>query len=423
MAIGAERGIGEFMGKFAKGYQDRAIQDERERMARMREMELEDAARKKSDPSQSKPASESGLNTPSSSIASIGSNALTMPAAQRAGAGVGGATPASFGSNSMAMYKALTDLGVKPQVAAGAVGSMMGESGRHLNPAAYNPNDRGMPSGGALQWRAERLEGLYNFAGTRDINKIPIETQAKWMQRELQGSEKGALEALLKGNTIADGASAWTHKFERPANASGETARRTPMGEQFWASVQNGSVPDTTPGSRNRDAGNTQSPVKVAANTTTMNDASSARAQQTTGAATTTPGGATTPSTTTTATATPTTTTAAPNPVADAPLPPRRPDDLGSGAPLPPRRPDDLGQTGQPTAAAQPAQQDDGAGGFFKDIGSFFSGEPIKDKSGREWDALYGFEKPPEAGKSIIDTKPIEEMGSGALNFFSSLFN
>lgn len=463
MAIGQEsegRGIGGFMQRSQKQWEQQRMIDAQEEMRRQREMQAEEAKKSESGGQEqkkdSKPASQNGTNTPSSSIASIGSNALTLPASARAGAGVGGATPVSFGSNSMTMYKALTDLGVKPEVAAGAVGSMMGESGKHLNPAAYNPNDRGKPSGGALQWRDDRLHGLYNFAGTSDIRQIPIETQAKWMQQELLGKENGALQSLLKGNTVADGARSWTYDFERPKDKPGETARRTPMGEQFWSSVQNGSVASNTPGSRNRDAGNARSPVQVAANTTTMTDASPARSPQP-GAATTptTTGGATPPSATPSA-ATSTTTGVTSNPGADAPLPPRRPDDLG-GVPLPPRRPDDLGQTAQPaTAPPQPAQQDE-AGGFLKDIGSFFSGEPIRDKNGREWDALYGFEKPPgeiaaasqrsneaakasdapsmlerssastataaDSSKSIFSDMPdIGAAFSPAFNFFSSIF-
>jgi hypothetical protein len=120
-------------------------------------------------------------------------------------------------------------------------------------------------------------------------------------------------------------------------------------------------------------------------------------------------------------------------------------------------------QPAQPAqTSAQPAQQTDTdpVGGFLKDIGSFFSGEPIKDKYGREWDALYGFEKPPgetaaafqrsnesaaasntpsmldrssaatatatsadASSKSVFSDMPDIGSGfSGALNFFSSLF-
>lgn len=312
-----------------------------------------------------------------------------------AGGGVGGASPTSFGSNSVVMYRALTDLGVKPQVAAGAVGSMMGESGKHLNPAAYNPNDRGKPSGGALQWRDDRLRGLYNFAGVNDIKQIPIETQAKWMQHELQGSEHRALDALLKGNTVADGARAWTYQFERPFDKPGETARRTPMGEQFWRTIEGGSIPATTSGSRNQDAGNARQQT-AAIDTGTKTDASSPAPT-----AAVTPSSGATPS----APATPTTPSSAPSavPASDVPLPPKRPDDLNpefpnnknQPAPEPPRRPEmgpPMPETAQPAVeplqpAAQPtaepaAQQDgwsflddigQGLDSFGKDVESFFS--------------------------------------------------
>ncbi len=436
MAIAQEaggRGLGGFMRR-SQDYWDRVrAADLQEEMRRQREAQAEAMEKaeagggEKEEKKDDRPASQRGLNTPSSSISSIGSNALTLPASARAGAGVGGATPVSFGSNSMTMYKALTELGVKPEVAAGAVGSMMGESGRHLNPAAYNPNDLGKPSGGALQWRGDRLSGLYNFAGTNDIRQIPIETQAKWMQQELQGKENGALQSLLKGNTVADGARSWTYDFERPHDKPGETARRTPIGQQFWSSMQNGSVPDTTPDGRNRDAGNAQTPVRVAADTTTMNDASPARTQQT---------GSTPPSPVTQ------TTPSAPQPTATpessmvaAPWgePPRRPETI-TPATSGPQFHENMG----PPMPEHPAQPGAG-GGFLKDIGSFFSGEPIKDANGREWDALYGFEKQPaeatagaSAGAAASDGKSILDLGgigddidkgmSDAFNWFSSIF-
>jgi len=310
-----------------------------------------------------------------------------------AGGGVGGASPTSFGSNSVVMYRALTDLGVKPQVAAGAVGSMMGESGRHLNPAAYNPNDRGKPSGGALQWRGDRLSGLYQFAGTRDIKQIPIETQAKWMQRELQGSERGALESLLKGTTVADGARAWTYNFERPYDKPGETARRTPMGEQFWSTIESGSIPATTSGSRNQDAGNSRMQT-AAVDTGTKTDASPAVPAATTPATGATPATGGSP---TTPVSPPTSPQPAAVPASDAPLPPKRPDDLtpefpktapSADPPMPPQRPE-MGppmpenlkpavETAQPTAepTAEAAPQQDGWS-FLDDIGQgiddFFS--------------------------------------------------
>lgn len=261
------------------------------------------------------------------------------------GGGVGGASPVAFGSNSMAMYRALTDLGVKPQVAAGAVGSMMGESGRGLNPATYVANDNGGPSGGALQWHNERLTGLYNFAGTGDISKIPIETQAKYMQQELQGRENGTLKALLGADTVRQGTDIWTRKFERPQYPDKDVAKRTPMGEAFWKHVENGNVASTTPNNRNQDAGNARQQV-AAIDTGTKTDASPASRPVDT-----------TPAATTPATTTPVTPASSPAPKAvDAPLPPTRPADLGKvDAPLPPKRPDDLSP--EPPKAADPAKE------------------------------------------------------------------
>lgn len=474
MAIGQEtegRGIGGFMQRSQKQWEQQRMLDAQEEMRRQREMQAEETKKRESDgggqekKKDSGPASRSGTNTPSSSIASIGSNALTLPAA-----GVGGSTGVTFGSTHAALMNELTSRGVKPEVAAGAVGSMMGESGRHLNPSLYGYDVNG-PSGGLAQWHDKdgqpggRFTALLNFAGVSKDQAvqngkltIPVETQAKFLGHELDTSHNRVLKELQGASTVKDGNRIWTVDFEVPANKEAQAAKRASNGEAFWNYWQrNGDqLAGTTPGSRNRDAGNARSPVQFAANTTTMNDASPARAPQPdAGATPTTPGGATTP-VATSSTTTPATTGVTPNPGADAPLPPRRPDDIGSGAPLPPRRPDDLGQTAQPAApATQQAQQDDGVSGFFKDISSIFGDG--KDKYGREWDALYGFEKPPgdiaaasqrsndaakasdapsmldrssaatatsaDSSKSIFSDMPdIGAAFTPALNFFSSLF-
>lgn len=276
ISAGGDRGIGSFMNKFARSYRERQLADERERMARMREEEVSAARRaaasekkpeSKRGPEPKReeaPASQRGLNAPQAILPPV--SATTV----RSGAGAGGSTGREFGSNAVIMQQALVELGVKPEVAAGAVGSMMGESGRHLNPSAYNPDDFGKPSGGALQWRGDRLAGLYNFAGTTDIRKIPIEVQAKYMQRELQTSEKGALQNLLRANTVADGTRVWTYQFERPRDKAGDTAKRTPMGEQFWQWSQRHQG-DTAGGTTPRNYSETR---VAAATTNTMSDAS-----------------------------------------------------------------------------------------------------------------------------------------------------
>ncbi len=288
---------------------------------------------------------------------------------------------------------------------------------------------------------------------------IPFETQAKFLGHELDTTHKGVLDSLLKGNTVADGNRVWTKDFEVPAHANAQVSARQHHGDNFWSYWQkNGdalaqqNTPTTAP--RNIDAGtptnrsSNDGSYRVASDTTTMIDASPSRSQQASGA--TSPmvsGGSTPPSTP----STPTPTTSGAQPTMSAPLPPRRPDNLGMSPEFPDNRGQDPGMPPRrpemgPPMPNQPAQagapqtplQGDG-GGFLKDIGSFFSGEPIRDANGREWDALYGFEKQPaeatagaSAGAAASDGKSILDLGgigddidkgmSDAFNWFSSIF-
>ena len=54
------------------------------------------------------------------------------------------------------------------------------------NPAAYNPDDLGAPSGGLVQWRGPRLDAIQNYYGGRDITKITAQEQMKYMVMEME---------------------------------------------------------------------------------------------------------------------------------------------------------------------------------------------------------------------------------------------
>ena len=74
------------------------------------------------------------------------------------GAG-GGASTAKIDPNAASIVaKELTDRGVKPEVAAGAVAGMMGESGAKLDPTAFNTKDPHGGAGGIAQWNNERSD-------------------------------------------------------------------------------------------------------------------------------------------------------------------------------------------------------------------------------------------------------------------------
>lgn len=507
-----------------------------EEMRRQREALAEEAKKKESDgggqdkKKDSKPASQSGLNTSSSSISLIGSARSAFPSEARVGAGVGGSTgrvvhfdPAKAPSylDSIAQkhgidptdFKRMAWIESKFDPNARASSSSAGGLFQFTNDTARAYGLSNKFDGVANAEAAARLWNDNRAQLTKALGREPTAGELYLAhQQGLGGAQKllsnpNASAASLVGNkaVVNNGGSSrmsagefarmWTNKFDS-LNASASADGATP---------------------RNRDAGNLQAPIRVADAGTTMNDASPARvtpAASTGGArysgggatyadsiknsqpAATTqntaapPGthyvqygpnriliddktgapvenqkgwsgasdaakkvngdtGATPAATTPSTTATPATGTA--QPAGDIPLPPRRPE---MGPPMPV-------QTAQPAAQPpqQTQQQDDGLGGFFKDIGSFFSGEPIKDKYGREWDALYGFEKPPgeiaaasqrsneaakasdapsmlerssaatatsasaDSSKSIFSDMPdIGAAFTPALNFFSSLF-
>lgn len=150
-----------------------------------------------------------------------------------------GNTPLVVSNAHQLVMNELIQRGVRPEVAAGAVGSLMGESGNRLNPRAYNPNDNGGPSGGIAQWHNERLQNLYNFAGTTDINKIPLETQIKFLGHELDTTHSKVLDGLRQGRTVADGVNVWTRSYEVPAHADEQVALRMKHADGVWSAYQN----------------------------------------------------------------------------------------------------------------------------------------------------------------------------------------
>lgn len=528
MAIGQEtegRGIGGFMQRSQRQWEQQRMIEAQEEMRRQREMQSEEAKKKESDgggerKKDSGPASKSGINTPSSSIVLPESARSAFPAEARVDVGVGGSTgrvvhfdPAKAPSylDGIAQkygidptdFKRMAWIESKFDPNARAGSSSAGGLFQFTNDTARSYGLANKFDGPANAEAAARLWNDNKAGLTQALGRPP--TAGELYLAHQQGL--GGAKALLS-NPNAPAASLVGHKAV--VNNGGSSRMSGGDFARMWTNKfdslnATASADGSTP--RNRDAGNAQSPVRVAAADTIRNDASNSRAQDM-GAATpsagarlptdprtpapdgyfwdlggagSTPrlisrttgqdmagqpmpatGGATTPTTTPAATPAATTpsTTGAPatgtvQTAAETPLPPRRPE---MGPPMP------ADQPAQPAAASQPttqtAQQDDGAGGFLKDIGSFFSGEPIKDKYGREWDALYGFEKPPgetaagfqrsneaaaasntpsmldrssaatatatsadASSKSVFSDMPDIGSGfSGALNFFSSLF-
>ena len=134
----------------------------------------------------------------------------------------------------------MSDMGFSKAQAAGIVAGLMGESGKGLNPAAIGD---GGTSIGTAQWHAGRATALKRFAAQRGTDWRDVRTQQEFLRHELQTSEAHTLKLLKQTETAGKALNTWVRVFERPANPSGEVARRSAyipelMGSNFTPAVK-----------------------------------------------------------------------------------------------------------------------------------------------------------------------------------------
>lgn len=121
------------------------------------------------------------------------------------------------GATANAAYDRLISLGVPAQSAAGAVGSLMGESGKGLNTKALNRGDGadGSDSIGMGQWNQDRATALMNQGQRMGLSWTAPQVQIEHIANELTGTHKHVLNALKNGpDDVANGANIWTSKYE-----------------------------------------------------------------------------------------------------------------------------------------------------------------------------------------------------------------
>src|ERR1044072_8892169 len=109
--------------------------------------------------------------------------------------------------NVMRTWRFLRSKGLTPAQAAGVIGSMQGESGQNLDPAAENPGPA--HALGIAQWLGGRKTAAVQ---TRELGP-----QLNHLWHELQTSERGALSAIRRARTPEQAAIAWQREFERGA--------------------------------------------------------------------------------------------------------------------------------------------------------------------------------------------------------------
>lgn len=129
-------------------------------------------------------------------------------------------------------------LGRTHEQAKGEIASMRGESGSSLDPAAYNPNDLGKPSGGTAQWRGSRLRALKALAAKQGKDWRDRSVQQEFYRQEMLGTHKGANAAITSATTSEEALSAHVRQFERPKYPNKEIGKR----KAYLADVQKGAA-------------------------------------------------------------------------------------------------------------------------------------------------------------------------------------
>lgn len=124
-------------------------------------------------------------------------------------------------------------LGLSAEQAHGIVAGLQGEGGVNLDPGAWNPNDRGKPSGGVAQWRGNRLRNLQAFARERGQDWRSTELQQQFLRHELigsggngGGSENRAYQRIKAAGTRQQALYAHVSGFERPQFPEAEAQKR-----------------------------------------------------------------------------------------------------------------------------------------------------------------------------------------------------
>ena len=154
-----------------------------------------------------------------------------------------------YSTNAATVYNMMKTQGfTNHNMLIGILASLRGE-------ALNNPKDEhmdryadGTPAGlatGIAQWRAERREGLFNFAKENKSDPYHILTQIAWLITELNTTEKENLQEVIKlaeanGGTAEAYTKAFTALIERPAGKWEEGANRTQFIPEIEQAVKDG---------------------------------------------------------------------------------------------------------------------------------------------------------------------------------------
>lgn len=134
------------------------------------------------------------------------------------------------------LYSELKNLGLNDIQISGVVGSLGGESHEHISHTARNSSSGAF---GIAQWLGPRYRNLIKFSNEQGLDYQSPEAQVKFLVSELQGSERGALNSIMKAKSIPEATEIWTRKFERPSEREirGSLSKRVNYAQNFLNSI------------------------------------------------------------------------------------------------------------------------------------------------------------------------------------------
>lgn len=146
-------------------------------------------------------------------------------------------------ANAQQIQKYFTDRGWSPAQAAGITANLMAESGGNMRAVGDNGQAFGL-----AQWHKDRQQAFARQFG-HDMQTATLGEQLAFVQYELtQGSEKAAGDALRRATSAAQAGAIVSRQYERPADATGEAARRG-NAAQLLAGIKGASSPLAAAGS------------------------------------------------------------------------------------------------------------------------------------------------------------------------------
>jgi len=120
-------------------------------------------------------------------------------------------------ANAQRLKEQFLAAGLSPALTSASIGNMFAESG--LNVKAYNPNDKGKPSEGLLQWRDDRQRNLHSFAADSEQYSDELTRQAAFFLHEFNpnGAERASYNALQGVEDPRQAGVALAQRMIRPA--------------------------------------------------------------------------------------------------------------------------------------------------------------------------------------------------------------